>query len=45
MRRDGGVLMRFETTGRKQVIRWILLWMPDVKVLAPKSLLNHGEQV
>jgi hypothetical protein len=32
MRRDGRVLMRFETTGRKQVIRWVLSWMPDVKV-------------
>ena len=38
MRRDGCVLMRFETSGRKQVIRWILSWMPDVEVLAPKSL-------
>jgi predicted DNA-binding transcriptional regulator YafY len=26
------------TTGRKELIRWILSWMPDVKVLAPKSL-------
>ena len=38
MRRDGRVEMRFETTGRKQVVRWVLSWMPDVKVLAPKSL-------
>jgi len=41
MRRDGRVEMRFETTGRKQVIRWILSWMPDVKVLAPKSLRDR----
>jgi hypothetical protein len=27
-----------ETTGRKELVRWILSWMPDVKVLAPKSL-------
>jgi predicted DNA-binding transcriptional regulator YafY len=33
--------MRFETTGRKQVVRWILSWMPDVKVLAPKSLRDR----
>ena len=33
--------MRFETTGRKQVIRLVLSWMPDVKVLAPKSLLDR----
>jgi len=38
MRRDGRVLMRFETTGRKQVVRWVLSWMPDVKVLSLKSL-------
>ena len=41
MRRDGHVEMRFETTGRKQVVRWILSWMPDVKVLAPKSLRDR----
>jgi proteasome accessory factor B len=37
-RRDGKIEMRLETTGRKELIRWILSWMPDVKVLAPKSL-------
>ena len=41
MQRDGCVGMRFETTGRKQVVRWILSWMPDVKVLAPKSLRDR----
>jgi predicted DNA-binding transcriptional regulator YafY len=41
MRRDGRVEMSFETTGRKQVIRWVLSWMPDVKVLAPKSLRDR----
>ena len=41
MRRDGRMLMRFETTGRKQVIRWVLSWMPDVKVLVPKSLRDR----
>ena len=40
-RRDGRVLMRFETTGRKQVIRWVLSWMPDVKVLGPKILRDR----
>jgi predicted DNA-binding transcriptional regulator YafY len=34
-------LMSFETTGRKQVIRWVLSWMPDVKVLFPKSLRDR----
>ncbi|AKJ65642.1 helix-turn-helix transcriptional regulator [Kiritimatiella glycovorans] len=37
-RRDGRVEMRLETTGRKELVRWVLSWMPDVKVLAPKSL-------
>jgi len=41
MRRDGRVEMRFETTGRKQVIRWVRSWMPDVKVLAPKALRDR----
>ena len=41
MRRDGRVLMCFETTGSKQVIRWVLSWMPDVKVPAPKSLRDR----
>ena len=37
-RTDGRIKMRLETTGRKELIRWILSWMPEVKVLAPKSL-------
>ena len=37
-RPDGRVEMRLKTTGRKELIRWVLSWMPDVKVLAPKSL-------
>ena len=36
--REGRVEMRLETTGRKELVRWILSWMPEVKVLAPKSL-------
>lgn len=38
MRPDGRVEMRMEITGRKELVRWVLSWMPDVKVLAPKSL-------
>lgn len=41
MRRDGRVEMRMETTGRKELIRWVLSWMPDVQVLAPKSLRDR----
>ena len=40
-RRDGRVEMRLETTGRKELVRWILSWAPDVKVLAPKSLRDR----
>ena len=35
---DGRVEMQLETTGRKELVRWILSWMPDVKVLEPESL-------
>jgi hypothetical protein len=40
-RPDGRVEMRLETTGRKELVRWVLSWMPDVKVLAPKSLRDR----
>ncbi len=40
-RRDGRVEMRLETNGRKELIRWVLSWMPDVKVLAPKCLRDR----
>jgi len=30
--------MRLETSGHKELVRWVLSWMPDVRVLAPKSL-------
>ncbi len=36
--RDGRVELRLETTGRKELVRWVLSWMPDVRVLAPRSL-------
>jgi len=40
-RRDGRVELRMETTGRKELVRWVLSWMPDVQVLAPKSLRDR----
>jgi len=40
-RADGCVEMRLDTTGRKELVRWVLSWMPDVKVLAPKSLRDR----
>ncbi len=36
--RDGSLEMRIETSGHKELVRWVLSWMPDVRVLAPKSL-------
>jgi len=43
-RPDGRVEMRLETSGRKELIRWVLSWMPDVRVLAPKSLKDRIEE-
>ena len=43
-RTEGRVEMRLETTGRKELVRWILSWMPDVKVLAPKSLRDRIDE-
>jgi proteasome accessory factor B len=36
-RRGGGLEIRLETSGRKELTRWILSWMPRVKVLAPRE--------
>ena len=33
--------MRMETTSRKELVQWVLSWMPDVKVLSPRSLRNR----
>jgi len=41
VRPDGRVELRLATTGRKELVRWILSWMPDVKVLAPRSLRDR----
>ncbi len=37
-RRDGGIELRMKTAGWKELVRWILSWQPDVKVLAPAKL-------
>jgi predicted DNA-binding transcriptional regulator YafY len=39
--RDGSVALAFETTGWKELVRWVLSWQPDVQVLAPKTLRNR----
>jgi predicted DNA-binding transcriptional regulator YafY len=41
VRADGRIEMGLETTGRKELVWWALSWMPDVKVLAPKSLRDR----
>jgi predicted DNA-binding transcriptional regulator YafY len=43
-RPDGRVEMRLETSGRQELIRWVLSWMPDVRVLAPNSLKDRIEE-
>jgi proteasome accessory factor B len=43
-RRDGGLEIRLETSGRKELTRWILSWMPNVKVLAPRQLREPVKQ-
>jgi hypothetical protein len=43
-RRDGRLELRMKTTGRKELVRWVLSWMPDVRVLAPKSLRDRIAQ-
>jgi predicted DNA-binding transcriptional regulator YafY len=36
--------MRLETFGRIELIRWVLSWMLDVRVLAPKCLRDRIEE-
>lgn len=42
-REDGSLEMAFETTGWKELVRWILSWQPDVKVLSPNRLQERIE--
>ena len=37
-RRGGGLELVLQTSSRKELTRWILSWMPHVKVLAPRQL-------
>jgi len=43
-RRDGRLAIRLGTSGRKELMRWILSWMPNVKVLAPRQLRERLKQ-
>ncbi|HMO52743.1 MAG TPA: WYL domain-containing protein [Kiritimatiellia bacterium] len=40
-RRDGSVDLIMTTRGWKELVRWILSWQPDVRVLAPASLKSR----
>jgi len=37
-RKNGSLELRLKTAGWKELVRWILSWQPDVKVLAPARL-------
>jgi len=37
-RSDGSIDLAFTTTGRQELVRWILSWMPEVQVLGPVDL-------
>ena len=37
-RRDAGLELVLETASRKELTRWVLSWVPYVKVLAPREL-------
>jgi len=43
-KRDGSIELRFETAGWKELVRWILSWQPDVKVISPKRLGKRIEE-
>jgi hypothetical protein len=40
-RRDGSLELRLQTSSRKELSRWILSWMPHVKVLSPRQLQDR----
>lgn len=39
--RDRSLELRLQTSSRKELTRWILSWMPHVKVLAPRQLRDR----
>ncbi len=43
-RRDGTLELRLQTSSRKELSRWILSWMPHVRVLAPRQLRKRVRQ-
>ena len=43
-RRDGSLELRLTISGRKELTRWVLSWMPHVRVLAPPELRERVRQ-
>jgi len=41
LRKDGWLELTFRTAGWKELVRWILSWQPDVRVLSPKALRDR----
>ena len=41
--RDGTLEVALETSSRKELTRWILSWVPYVRVLAPGDLRERGK--
>ncbi|MBN1675111.1 MAG: WYL domain-containing protein [Kiritimatiellae bacterium] len=43
-KRDGSLELSFETAGWKELVRWVLSWQPDCRVLAPKRLRERVKE-
>lgn len=43
-RQDGSVELRLETTGWKELVRFVLSWQPDVRILAPRKLRDRVDE-
>lgn len=41
VKRNGAVELTLETGGWNELVRWVLSWQPDVKVLTPKRLRDR----
>jgi predicted DNA-binding transcriptional regulator YafY len=42
--RDGSLELRLKTSSRKELTRWVLSWVPHVRVLAPRQLRERVRQ-
>jgi proteasome accessory factor B len=41
---DGSADISFTTRGRKEVVRWVLSWQPDMEVLAPRHVRQRVQE-